>query len=63
MSSPKYAVTLRCRQALRADGLCIDCRLDNPTPEHWRCRACRAIESTKQVERAKRKRIEAHPVA
>ena len=50
-----YRANRERRALLRSIGVCIDCKEDNPTPEHWRCPACRAVESTKQIERNQRK--------
>jgi hypothetical protein len=50
MASKHYARNLRYRQALRDEGLCIDCLCPvEANCEHWRCRDCRRIESRKQV--------------
>jgi uncharacterized paraquat-inducible protein A len=49
--TPQYEKNLKRRRALRAEGLCIECRQINTNTTHWRCRRCRIKESLKQIER------------
>jgi hypothetical protein len=57
----RYARNLAYREVLRARGVCIGCRKPNATPEHWRCLACRVIESEKQIARSRRNRTTQTP--